>query len=99
MSFDSQVFINFQAKHFPGGNVKVINMAIQMWPARIMKRLSVLRQESEDLQSKIRRLLLESYSYDNGLTKQLNVIAAVTKLRQKLLTLQREMRERQSVSA
>lgn len=59
-----------------------------------MKRLSILKHESHDIQLEIRRLLLESYSYNNGLSKQLDVISTVSELRHKLAMVQRELRER-----
>jgi hypothetical protein len=65
----------------------------------IMKRLSVLRNESARVQSQIRMLLTQVYSYDNGLVKQLNIISAVSRLREKLSALRREMQEKDSVSA
>ena len=65
-----------------------------MWQVEKMKRLSILKHESHDIQLEIRRLLLESYSYNNGLSKQLDVISTVSELRHKLAVVQRELRER-----
>jgi hypothetical protein len=65
-----------------------------MWPVDTMKRLSILKHESHDIQLEIRRLLLDSYSYNNGLSKQLDVISTVSELRHKLAVVQRELRER-----
>ena len=74
-------------------------MVAQMRPVETMKRLSILRNESQDIQLEIRRLLLESYSYNNGLNKQLDVINSITELRERLCVVQRELRERISLSA
>ena len=64
-----------------------------------MKKVSVLRNESERIQSQIRALLVQRYSYNNGLTKQLNIIGSVGRLQQKLFALRMEIVERQSISA
>jgi hypothetical protein len=64
-----------------------------------MKKVSVLRNESERIQCKIRALLIQRYSYENGLTKQLNIIGSVARLQQKLFALRREIVERQTISA
>ncbi|HTK18593.1 MAG TPA: hypothetical protein VL442_03735 [Mucilaginibacter sp.] len=64
-----------------------------------MKKVSVLRNESEHIQSQIRTLLIQRYNYENGLTKQLNIIGAVARLQQKLFALRREIVERQTISA
>jgi hypothetical protein len=65
-----------------------------MWQVEKMKRLSILKHQSQNIQLEIRRLLLESYSYNNGLSKQLDVISTVSELRHKLAVVQRELRER-----
>jgi len=69
-----------------------------MRPVRVMKR-SVLRSESIRIQSQIRMLLIQSYSYDNGLIKQLNIITAISRLQEKLSALHREMQQKKSADA
>lgn len=56
-----------------------------------MKKETVLSDESAHIQSEIRALLTNQYSYDNGLKKQLNIISTVSKLRDKLSMLRREI--------
>ncbi|HTK19825.1 MAG TPA: hypothetical protein VL442_09945 [Mucilaginibacter sp.] len=62
-----------------------------------MKKVSVLRNESVRIQSQIRALLIQRYSYENGLTKQLSIIGSVARLQQKLYALRREIVERQTI--
>ncbi len=59
-----------------------------------MKSLAELQKESSEINLQIRRLLLNNYSYDDGIGKQLTVISTVTTLRAQLVTIQREIRER-----
>ncbi len=59
-----------------------------------MKSLAELHKEAADIQLKIRRLLLNGYSYDDGIADQLTKIAIVTDLRKKIVAIEREIRER-----
>ena len=59
-----------------------------------MKSLAELQKESSEINLQIRRLLLNNYSYDDGIGKQLTVISTVTSLRAQLVQVQREIRER-----
>ena len=61
-----------------------------------MKSLPALRQESTEIQTKIKSLLLENYRYDQGLEKQLDVIETVASLRQNLVSIQKEVKRRLS---
>lgn len=62
-----------------------------------MKKISALRNESEHIQSQIRALLVQRYNYENGLTKQLNIIGLVGRLQQKLFALRKEILERRMI--
>jgi hypothetical protein len=64
-----------------------------------MKKVSVLRNKSERIQSQIRALLVQRYNYENGLTKQLNILGSVCRLQQKLFAVRMEIVERQTISA
>jgi hypothetical protein len=61
-----------------------------------MKTLQVLKQESTEIQTEIRKLLLDNYRFEHSIRRQLNVIETVQTLRQDLATVQREIRERLS---
>jgi hypothetical protein len=61
-----------------------------------MKSLQILREESADIQSEIKKLLLENYSFDHAIQEKLEVIGKITTLRNDLAIIQREMRERLS---
>jgi len=63
----------------------------------IMKKVSLLRNESERIQAQIRALLIHRYNYENGLTKQLNILSSAARLQQKLFALRREIVERQTI--
>jgi hypothetical protein len=53
-----------------------------------------LKKEAAGIQLQIRRLLLNNYSYDDGIATQLTKIATITSLREKLVVLEREIRLR-----
>jgi hypothetical protein len=59
-----------------------------------MKSLAELQKESSEINLQIRRLLLNNYSFDDGIGKQLTVISTVTTLRAQLVKVQKEIRER-----
>ena len=59
-----------------------------------MKSLAELHKEAADLQLKIRRLLLNNYSFDDGIADQLTKIATIADLRQKCSVIEREIRVR-----
>ena len=59
-----------------------------------MKSLAELNNEAGEIQLKIRRLLLNNYSLDDGISEKLTVIATITTLREQLVRVQKETRER-----
>ena len=59
-----------------------------------MKSLAELNNEAGEIQLKIRRLLLNNYSLDDGISEKLTVIATITTLREQLVMVQKETRER-----
>jgi hypothetical protein len=59
-----------------------------------MKSLEELKKETGEINLKIRRLLLNNYSLDDGIADKLTVIATVTTLRAQLMKVHREIRER-----
>ncbi|HVS90675.1 MAG TPA: hypothetical protein VHE59_01495 [Mucilaginibacter sp.] len=61
-----------------------------------MKSLQVLREESADIQSEIKKLLLDNYRFDHAIQEKLDVISKIKGLRNDLAVIQREMRERLS---
>ncbi|HVV55444.1 MAG TPA: hypothetical protein VHC47_08975 [Mucilaginibacter sp.] len=61
-----------------------------------MKTLQVLKEESADIQSEIKKLLLDNYRFDHAIKEKLDVISKITSLRKDLAVIQREMRERLS---
>jgi len=63
-------------------------------PENSAKSLAELQKEADDIQLKIRRLLLNNYSYDDGIADQLTKIAVVADLRRKFIALEREIRLR-----
>jgi hypothetical protein len=56
--------------------------------------LAELLNESSEIDLKIRRLLLNNYSLDDGISDKLTVIATITTLRDQHLKIQREIREK-----
>lgn len=63
-------------------------------PENDMKTLAELYREASEIQLKIRRLLLQNYSYDDGIADQLTKISVITDLRQKFIVLEKEIRLR-----
>jgi hypothetical protein len=59
-----------------------------------MRSLDELRKEAAEIQLKIRKLLLNNYSYDDGIADQLTKIATITDLRNRFIALEREIRLR-----
>lgn len=59
-----------------------------------MKSLAELQKEADGIQLKIRRLLLNSYSYDDGIADQLTKIGVIADLRKRFIALEREIRLR-----
>jgi hypothetical protein len=59
-----------------------------------MKSLAELQKEADDIQLKIRRLLLNNYSYDDGIADQLTKIGVIADLRKRFISLEREIRLR-----
>jgi hypothetical protein len=58
------------------------------------KSLAELQKEADGIQLKIRRLLLNNYSYDDGIADQLTKIAVIADLRKRFIALEREIRLR-----
>ena len=58
------------------------------------KSLAELQKEADGIQLKIRRLLLNNYSYDDGIADQLPKIATIADLRKRFIALEREIRLR-----
>jgi hypothetical protein len=58
------------------------------------KSLAELQKEADGIQLKIRRLLLNNYSYDDGIADQLTKIATIADLRKRFIALEREIRLR-----
>lgn len=59
-----------------------------------MRSLAELKKEASEIQLKIRKLLLNNYSYDDGIFDQLTKIATITDLRKKFIVLEKEIRVR-----
>jgi hypothetical protein len=59
-----------------------------------MKSLEELKKESGEINLKIRKLLLNNYSFDDGIAKQLTIVDTITTLRSELVKIQREIRIR-----
>jgi len=59
-----------------------------------MKSLEELNKEAGEINLQIRRILLNSYSYDDGIAQQLTKINTVTSLRAQLVAIEREIRLR-----
>ncbi len=59
-----------------------------------MKSLAELRHEADELQLKIRKLLLGKNSFEEGIADKLTVIATITTLREQLVKIQKEIRVR-----
>jgi hypothetical protein len=63
-------------------------------PEQLSKSLADLQKEAAEIHLKIRRLLLNSYSFDDGIANQLTKIATVVDLRKKLVLIEKEIRLR-----
>jgi len=63
-------------------------------PEQLSKSLADLQKEAAEIHLKIRRLLLNSYSFDDGIANQLTKIATVVELRKKLVVIEKEIRLR-----
>jgi len=59
-----------------------------------MKSLEELKKESGEINLQIRKLLLNNYRLDDGIAKQLTIVATITTLREQLVKVQREIRVR-----
>lgn len=59
-----------------------------------MRSLAELRHEVDELQLKIRKLLLGKNSFEEGIADKLTVIATITTLREQLVKIQKEIRVR-----
>ena len=59
-----------------------------------MRSLAELRNEADELQLKIRKLLLGKNSFEEGIADKLTVIATITTLREQLVKIQKEIRVR-----
>ena len=59
-----------------------------------MRSLAELRHEADELQLKIRKLLLGKNSFEEGIADKLTTIATITTLRGQLVTIQKEIRIR-----
>jgi hypothetical protein len=59
-----------------------------------MRSLEELNKEAGEINLQIRRLLLNNYSYDDGIAQQLTKINTVAALRAKLVAIEREIRLR-----
>jgi hypothetical protein len=63
-------------------------------PENEPKTLAELQSEASEIQLKIRRLLLQNYSYEDGIADQLTKISVIADLRQKFIALEKEIRLR-----
>ena len=63
-------------------------------PENGIKTLVELQKEAGEIQLKIRRLLLNSYNYDDGIADQLTKIATIADLRKKFVAIEKEIRLR-----
>jgi hypothetical protein len=59
-----------------------------------MRSLAELRHEADEIQLKIRKLLLGKNSFEEGIADKLTTIATITTLREQLVTIQKEIRIR-----
>ncbi|HTD40377.1 MAG TPA: hypothetical protein VK671_07150 [Mucilaginibacter sp.] len=59
-----------------------------------MRSLAELRTEAAELQLKIRKLLLGKNSFEEGIADKLTVISTITTLREQLVKIQVEVRQR-----
>ena len=59
-----------------------------------MRSLAELKKEADEIQLKIRKLLLGKNSFEEGIADKLTVIATITTLREQLVKIQKEIRLR-----
>jgi hypothetical protein len=59
-----------------------------------MRSLAELRKEADEIQLKIRKLLLGKNSFEEGIADKLTTIATITTLREQLVKIQKEIRIR-----
>jgi hypothetical protein len=60
----------------------------------IMKSLDDLNNEASAINLKIRKLLLNKNCFDEGIADKIAVVTTITTLREQLVKIQREIRER-----
>jgi hypothetical protein len=61
-----------------------------------MKSLEELDKKANEINLKIRKLLLNKNSFDEGLADKIAVVITITALREQLIKIQREIRIRSS---
>ena len=59
-----------------------------------MRSLAELKDEADQIQLKIRKLLLGKNSFEEGIADKLTTIATITTLREQLVRIQKEIRIR-----
>ena len=59
-----------------------------------MRSLAELKKEADEIQLKIRKLLLGKNSFEEGIADKLTTIATITTLREQLVKIQKEIRLR-----
>ncbi|HEY9002439.1 MAG TPA: hypothetical protein VIM89_13870 [Mucilaginibacter sp.] len=59
-----------------------------------MRSLAELKNEADEMQLKIRKLLLGKNSFEEGIADKLTTIATITTLREQLVKIQKEIRIR-----
>jgi hypothetical protein len=59
-----------------------------------MRSLAELKKEADEMQLKIRKLLLGKNSIEEGIADKLTTIATITTLREQLVKIQKEIRIR-----
>ena len=59
-----------------------------------MKSLDDLNKEASTINLKIRKLLLNKNCFDEGIADKIAVVTTITTLREQLVKIQREIRER-----
>lgn len=60
----------------------------------MMRSLAELKKEADEMQLKIRKLLLGKNSFEEGIADKLTTIATITTLREQLVKIQKEIRIR-----
>ena len=59
-----------------------------------MRSLAELKKEADEMQLRIRKLLLGKNSFEEGIADKLTTIATITTLREQLVKIQKEIRIR-----